>query len=377
MTNSVKLGGGGKLRGFTHVELLVVIAIIGILIGLLLPAVQAAREAARRMQCTNNLKQWGLGIQNYHDTNGAMPAAQSWCVGDAVYGGDGYTFNWSATFKIFPYIEQQALYQAIYNRRPHVWEGNTAPMPDGSTFTGLATVVSAVLCPSDGNATQPGLNGGARTNYVVCYGDCIDANQGSQNSPVYPLTAEWDCSRRGAFGCGAFKSLASVTDGTSNTIAASETVTNPMTTNGYTGIKGGVYPVRPSSASSCYNDARSTDNPGEMPRGSEASWRGHWFGDGRPVTGGFVTVLPPNGPSCSNGAGDGVWAIVSASSNHSGGVNAVMLDGSVRFISETISTNITGRDNEAVPCQGPISGKSPYGVWGALGSISGGETDVL
>ena len=111
-------------QGFTLVELLVVIAIIGILIGLLLPAVQAAREAARRMQCTNNLKQWGLGIQNYHDVQGAFPAAQSWCVG--VWNGDlGYSYNWSATFKIFPYLEQGARYTAIFERRPRVWEGNS------------------------------------------------------------------------------------------------------------------------------------------------------------------------------------------------------------------------------------------------------------
>ena len=371
MSNNVKLGGGGKRRGFTLVELLVVIAIIGILIGLLLPAVQAAREAARRMQCTNNLKQWGLGIQNYHDTNGAMPAAQSWCVSDG-YGGDGYTYFWSATFKIFPYIEQQAIYKDIYDRRPYVWEGG-ATKNDGSELTAIKAVIDNILCPSDGNATQPGLNGGGRTNYVVCYGDCIDANQGAQNDPKHTLSAEWDCSRRGAFGSGAFKNLAMITDGTTNTIAASETVTNPQTSNGYTGIKGGVYPVRPASAADCYNSARSTTNPGEMSQGSSNSWRGHWFGDGRPVNGGFVTILPPNGPSCSNGASDDCWAIVSASSNHSGGVNAVMLDGSVRFISETISTNITGTSN----IQGPKSGKSPYGVWGAMGSISGGETETL
>ena len=369
MTNTVKT----SKRGFTLVELLVVIAIIGILIGLLLPAVQAAREAARRMQCTNNLKQWGLGIQNYHDTNGAMPAAQSWCVNDGGYGGNGYTYYWSATFKIFPYIELGARYTDIYNRRPYPWEGG-ATKADGTPLDAIKGAIDTILCPSDGNATQPGLNGGGRTNYVVCYGDCIDANQLGE---IDGVGAEWDCTRRGAFGSGRFKPLAMITDGTSNTIAASETVTNPMTSNGYTGIKGGVYPVRPTSASSCYNDARSTTNPGEMSRGSESSWRGHWFGDGRPVNGGFITVLPPNGPSCSNGAGDGVWAIVSASSNHSGGVNAVMLDGSVRFISETISTNITGRDNADTPVKGPQTGKSPYGVWGSLGTISGGETDTI
>jgi prepilin-type N-terminal cleavage/methylation domain-containing protein/prepilin-type processing-associated H-X9-DG protein len=361
MFNSNKAGH----KGFTLVELLVVIAIIGILIGLLLPAVQAAREAARRMQCTNNLKQWGLGIQNYHDVQGAFPAAQSWCVG--VWNGDlGYSYNWSATFKIFPYLEQGARYTAIFERRPWVWEGNSIDEMKGP--------ISSILCPSDGNSSSPALNDGGRTNYVACTGDAIDANQLRDDEVGGD---HWKISQRGVFTPGMWKKMSAVTDGTSNTIAASETVTNPQTSNGYLGIRGGVFPVRPWSASSCMTDARDPNNPTQMPQGCDGSWRGHWFGDGRPVNGMFCTVLPPNGPSCSNGRGDDVWAIVSASSNHSGGVNAVFVDGSVRFISETIETNITGQDNRDdgnEPVAGPVSGASPYGVWGALGTPSGGET---
>lgn len=108
MKHSSKLRGEGKIHGFTLVELLVVIAIIGILIGLLLPAVQAAREAARRMQCTNNLKQWGIALHNYHDANGTFPASMGWVYGD--FGGQfdsvAWTYNWSATFKLFPFMEQ-------------------------------------------------------------------------------------------------------------------------------------------------------------------------------------------------------------------------------------------------------------------------------
>ncbi|MCF0233847.1 MAG: DUF1559 domain-containing protein [Thermoguttaceae bacterium] len=350
-------------RGFTLVELLVVIAIIGILIGLLLPAVQAAREAARRMQCTNNLKQWGLGAHNYHDTNGALPASQSWCTSQ-----DGVsTYNWSASFKLFPFMEQQARYTAIYNRRPWVWEGGAIDEMRG--------VVDTLVCPSDGNASEAGLNGGGRRSYVECCGDGIDANQLADSEVGGD---HWKVGSRGIFTPQRWKKMSAITDGTSNTIMCGETVTNPLTSNGFLGIKGGVYPVRPNSVADCYNGARSTTNSNELATGSSGSWRGHWFGDGRPVNGAFCTVIPPNGPSCSNGTGDGCWALVAASSNHSGGVNVVFGDGSVRFISETIATNLNGTGGYADQATaGPTSGKSPYGLWGALGTPNGGETVSL
>ena len=364
---SVSVSSRREREGFTLVELLVVIAIIGILIGLLLPAVQAAREAARRMQCTNNLKQWGISLHNYHDTNGAFPASQSWVYG--TFGGQwdvAYTYNWSATFKIFPFMEQGQRYTEIFDRRPYVWEGGSIDAMKGA--------IPTILCPSDGGSSEPGLNGGGRTNYIACNGDGIDANQ-LRDEEVGGN--HWKISQRGIFTPGKFKKMSSIVDGTSNTVAASETVSNPMTSNGFLGVKGGVYPVRPWSASSCLNDARDPNNPTQMRQASTNSWRGHWFGDGRPVNGGFNTVLPPNSPSCSNGSGDGCWCLASASSNHSGGVNAVMADGSVRFISDTIQTNVTGQDNRTdgnEPVAGPVSGPSPYGVWGALGTPSGGET---
>ena len=344
-----------------------VIAIIGILIALLLPAVQAAREAARRMQCTNNFKQWGVALHVYHDANKSCPAQQSWIW--AQLEGETTpvnTYNWGPTFRLFPMMEQQARYDAICQRRPYVWEGGAIPEMRGN--------VSTILCPSDGNALQPGLNGGGRSSIVSSCGDGIDANQMRRDEVG---GGHWVIETRGMFTSGHWKNLSFASDGTSNTVAASETVTNPSTSNGELAIKGGVYPVRPWSASTCNTDARDPNDRNQLAQGSSGSWRGHWFGEGRPVNGAFNTVMPPNGPCCSNGAGDGVWAIVAASSNHTGGVNVLVLDGSVQFVSDTVQTNLTGMDDRTdgnEPVAGPSTGKSPYGIWGAMGTPQGKES---
>lgn len=361
-------------RAFTLVELLVVIAIIGILIALLLPAVQAAREAARRSQCSSQMRQWGVALHNYHDTMKAFPAAQSWVVGlnnldDPGQGIGVSVYSYSATFKLLPFMEQKSKYEQCVSRRAYVWEGSTDP---ASNLYCMGTAVSSLLCPSDGASEMPNNNGSfSRTSIVTCLGDGIDANQLSAGAPDY-VGATWDVTSRGLFHAATWKTMASMTDGTSNTIAASETCGNPTVRDGYTGVKGGVYPVRPANAADCAANARSTNDPNMLKEGGW-SFRGHWLADGRPVCSGFCTVLPPNGPSCSNGSTDGGWAIVTASSNHSGGVNVCMADASCRFISDSIQTDLTTKTDVA----GPTSGPSPFGVWGALGTVSGGEIAAL
>ena len=416
--SNVKIGGGGNLRAFTLVELLVVIAIIGILIALLLPAVQAAREAARRMQCTNNLKQLGLAFHTYHDANKSFPAMRC---------GPSDFISWGMTsyfVMLLPYYEQGALYSVITAKNPPAsanGEYDPGPVPwsdvqswpccigrdyyaDGDGWGAIyEAIVGTLNCPSDGSSgLSPRGQGG--TSYVGSLGD----------TPWF-LCREDLANTRGFFGGGsgcvtsysraAFRGMGSLTDGTSNTIMMSETVRG--TSRNGSMIKGNVAVIATSAGEG--TDTRAAADCAAIPRspGSSSSFvigggstvsdsandtRGISWADGRTHSSGFQTILPPNSPSCSgriNGLGQ-VGGIYSASSNHTGGVNVGVADGSIQFVSDTID-NVTpgmiprgidriyppvapGRANSS---GNEPSGISPFGVWGALGSINGGESHSI
>ena len=299
-----------KRRGFTLIELLVVIAIIAILIALLLPAVQMAREAARRVQCKNHLKQLGLALHNYHETHSRLPLMAS----DSLYG-------YSPAAQLLPFLEQASLQNLIDFREPLL----TGPAWAATINPNLTTVarqsLPVFLCPSDaGDPFYTDDTGTiwAGTNYMVNGGSGMNLNYCSSEND-------------GLFWRGSSTQFRDITDGTTNTIFMAETLfgnRGPDTSllqdadRQMKRVSGG----GPCSVTSDVLTAR----PATRYDGRRA---GAWV---RAL--GYTTLVhgyyPPNSP-----APDVVHhgeVISGARSLHPGGVNALLCDGSVRFLSENI-----------------------------------------
>lgn len=284
-----------RKSGFTLVELLVVIAIIGILIALLLPAVQAAREAARRSQCTNNLKQLGLALHNYHDTHKALPPGwlQKW------FGSTASSTSWGWGSFILPFIEQQALYDVIEPGQGSLW-GATG---DATKLAAMKQELKAFRCPSD----IQGVPNPSRT----VNGQQLTISNYIGNNSSDTITWGDSADKGGLFVQDKSLRFGDILDGTSNTVALGERGWQYRRSDG----------IRKISACALIVGTGNKDS-------------GERLGD---VIGCGCYKLNLNGtvqPLDSEANGHRGW--MSYSSRHPGGANFVLADGSVRFISETV-----------------------------------------
>ncbi|MBA4191285.1 MAG: prepilin-type cleavage/methylation domain-containing protein [Planctomycetaceae bacterium] len=317
---------------FTLIELLVVIAIIAILVGLLLPAVQKVREAAARMSCSNNLKQIGLACHNYHGVYERFPTI-------LTTGSSGATYSTQHTWLSYtlPYIEQDNVWKLVkfpsrtpddpYYTTSNVDNSALGNSVDMNNLLAGQAWVKPIICPSDpvGDTRQPAADGGrAPTNYV-----------GNQGSDVNFTAGD------GVYYRNSKTRIGDVTDGTSNTLCASECLRGDFVV----GSKRGNYTgVRNVTNAADIAGACQSQTPNFADRG------GTWIG-GQSSNSTFITARAPNDPLTDCwGPNLGSTNFV-ARSKHSGGVNAVLCDGSVRFTRDSINLS----------------------NWAAMGTRSGGE----
>jgi prepilin-type processing-associated H-X9-DG protein len=409
------------------VELLVVIAIIGVLVGLLLPAVQAAREAARRMSCSNNFKQIGLAVHNYHSAYKQLPTHGTGTGspdGGQAPGGFGSvvrTRDWwtnysdanswrlSALVGLTPFFEQQALWEEISNpSQINALDLNTPVVPSwppmGPTVQFLqyrpwVTEIPTLRCPSDPGV---GLPAQGRTNYGACLGDSMWWSvRGSKNAlnagqsplgekvPVAGYARHSRAADRGMFVPHNEAKFRDILDGLSNTIAMGEMLTDlgdrdnrGTQTNNPEGNPPDDVRDNPNW---CQEQADQVDP--ERPRfwaaghatGGVNNGRGYKWADFRPNFSGVHTIHPPNSAICG-GNNTGQTGMFPPSSRHQGGAHVLMGDGAVVFITDSIEAGdrrapmvwLSGM-NVGPPSNVPGS-QSPYGLWGALGTKANKET---
>jgi prepilin-type N-terminal cleavage/methylation domain-containing protein/prepilin-type processing-associated H-X9-DG protein len=376
-------------RGFTLVELLVVIAIIGVMVGLLLPAVQAAREAARRMSCSNNFKQIGLGIHNYHAAYNLLPKHGT---GTYTFAGNGIAppgtnrCDLSMLVSILPFVEQQALWEQISNPTASgfaamgPWPNRQLADHATNPYEPWMTTVPAYRCPSDPGV---GLPAAGRTNYAACLGDSGTLSQvgdTADNGAPRGLAVYQQTACRGVFIPRYKSSFRDILDGLANTIAMGEIITdlgdNDKRSRAVDSQSPDLWLANNTLSCRQYVDpARPQFWLGSGPpfTGDAEQRRGFKWAMARPLYTGFLTVLPPNGEICFQDTQEGEGN-PTASSRHQGGCHVLMADGAVKFVTDSIEA---GNSNSAQVRFGggflPPGSESPYGLWGALGTRAAKE----
>ena len=373
--------------GFTLIELLVVIAIIAVLVAILLPAVQQAREAARRTECKNKLKQMGLALANYEETYGTFCA-----------GGNGTEVDWAVTgtlphdrranwgrynvyVPLLPFLDEAPRFDDIQAGNPSgttpVSEGGPAPWIDVAVFAPMSVKHDDWKCPSDpGDFENPddrNVGEDNSHNYMYCRGDFIGDNGGQGLNGKSNNTS-------GLFAKHTYFTMGQVPDGASNTVAFSERLRGHWRNTGSivrerptlrASERLGVGGITMSPAACVTQLSQDTDGLFYHSNTNQLIMRtGFRWLESRIEMSSFHTVLAPNSGSCANTTnanGDNDVSINTASSNHPGGVNVAMADGSVHFITEAIDTGDLTKDKRSA------GGPSPYGVWGAMGTRAGAD----
>jgi prepilin-type N-terminal cleavage/methylation domain-containing protein/prepilin-type processing-associated H-X9-DG protein len=408
-----------RRSGFTLVELLVVIAIIGVLVGLLLPAVQAAREAARRMSCSNNFKQLGLGIHDYHDAFKQLPThgtgnhrPPSGQASTAQDGTGNSAMNLSMLVAVTPFIEQQPLWEMISNPSiqrhnqtdlvpPNGWAA-MGPAPWATAYIPWMTEIGAFRCPSDPGRGLPAMG---RTNYAAATGDSMDHMQDAEFRCSGPAPCSWApnsvqgqrarAGQRGFFQYRKAANFRDILDGTANTIMGGEIATdlgdraittNASISNGGARLsvpRGGLY-ENPNINSNFVDPLRprfwcptgSTTCTAGTFLAAAGERRGYRWASGHPLYTQVNMILQPNREIKIGEAADNESGVMPPSSRHPGGVHVLMGDGAVKFITDSIEAGNSNHPQvymEQTFATGVPGVKSPYGLWGALGTRASSE----
>jgi prepilin-type N-terminal cleavage/methylation domain-containing protein/prepilin-type processing-associated H-X9-DG protein len=321
--------------GFTLIELLVVIAIIAVLIALLLPAVQMAREAARRTQCRNNLKQIGLAMHNYHDTNGVFPGANmNWRWYGAFLNG-----NFSPQVGMLPYMEYAALYNS-FNFVSNPWPG-TGSGGNHLNGTSIFARLEEFLCPSDIiTGVQSTLS--PSPGVVTWPGNNYRWNNGRAGINMPQGQGYW---RDGIFTrADRTRGIRDILDGTTNTVAMSERLKGPQV-GGPASVRN-LYFANLTAPTGATHKLMVEDHRNKCLAASGALDTRYQIGGGQWAVAagrytGYNHWMTPNKASCYwSGAAGSTRGSTTASSNHPGGVNCLMADGTVRFVGDSVDWSI-------------------------------------
>ncbi|MDA8743852.1 DUF1559 domain-containing protein [Rubripirellula amarantea] len=409
--------------GFTIVELLAVVVVIGMLVGLLLPAVQSAREGARRISCSSNLAQIGLAVTGYHVTFDQFPVQLSGTDGSEVLHHDNDR-RLSIFVAILPFISQEQFADAIAQPLPkpsyvasgwndgyemsdmgdmgnmdfedakddvqdEFW-GAGGPEPFVHQYRPWVTEIPSFRCPSDPGYGSPSLG---RINYAACIGDGI---VGSSTGAMKLVNGRYvhddelqktiDVSMRGIFVPRQVTRLKDIDDGRSQTILLGEIAT---------GLSDGDWRTTPAIASLVDSSASLRDQPNMAETSSLVDperpnfWndevqlakslsqlgqqRGYRWADGMPLYTSFQAISAPNFGIILDENRDDSDGVLPSSSRHEGGVHVCLADGAVRFVTDSIDAGNPSAKTVYPGSYPDVNPPSPYGLWGALGTRGSSE----